>query len=344
VGRTNLKNLGPEELEQFFRDRGEAAFRARQVGRWLYRRDVTDFAAMTDLSLALRGALSECATADRAEVLQEQADAEGCRKFLVGYPDGCSVETVYIPEGSRRTLCVSTQTGCALGCLFCATGRAGPGRDLRAGEIVEQVLRVPTPRPSHVVVMGMGEPLLNVKETLAALRLMTWPYGLGIGPRRITVSTIGIPGGIRELAASGLRVGLAVSLNAATDGLRRDLMPAAHPLAQVLRAAREFAEVTARPVTLEYVQLPGVNDTPRQVGYLVRWARSLPCKVNVIPYNPVHGVSFRTPTDEEFQALTKRLWSEGLRVTARRSRGSSIGAACGQLGAKGRPDDSAGHP
>jgi 23S rRNA (adenine2503-C2)-methyltransferase len=329
--RVNLKDLSPEELEYFFRDLGEAPYRARQLGAWVYRRRVTGFGEMTDLSLDLRARLADVATIEEAALAQELTDDDGCRKFLFRFSDGAYAETVFIPDGGRRAMCISTQTGCALGCRFCATGLAGPGRNLTAGEMGDQVLKAPVAPPTHVVVMGMGEPLLNLESTIRALRILTWPHGLGIGPRRITVSTIGIPDGIRALAAVIPPVGLAISLNAATDTLRRELMPGAHALAQTLDAARDYCRATRRTVTLEYVLLPGVNDTPRQVEYLTRWARSLRSKVNVIQYNPVEGAPYRIATEEELQTFARQIWERGVRVTVRRSRGGSIRAACGQL-------------
>ncbi len=335
--RTNLKDLSPEELELFFQDLGEAPYRARQVGGWMYRRRVIAFGEMTDLSLDLRARLADVAAIEEAALAHDLTADDGCRKFLFRFADGATAEAVFIPDDRRRTMCVSPQTGCALGCRFCATGLAGPGRNLTAGEIVDQVLKAPVPPPTHVVVMGMGEPLLNLEDTIRALRILTWPLGLGIGPRRITISTIGIPDGIRALAAVAPPVGLAISMNAAIDTLRQELMPGAYPLAQTLDAAREFCRATGRSVTLEYVLLPGVNDAPRQIEYLVRWARGLPSKVNVIQYNPVEGAPYRTATEEELQTFARRIWEHGVRVTVRRSRGSSIRAACGQLAGTPRP-------
>jgi 23S rRNA (adenine2503-C2)-methyltransferase len=243
--KTNLKNMSPRRLAQFLEELGERPHRARQLGRWIYRHSLGDFSAMTDLPASLRERLSQVATIGRARLMRDQTARDGCRKFLFQFEDGATAETVLIPEGRRRTMCVSTQTGCSLGCRFCATGHAGPGRDLTSGEIVDQIMQAPVPRPTHVVIMGMGEPLLNLGQTLKALRLMTWPYGLGIGPRRVILSTIGIPDGIRDLTAAGLRIGLAISLNAATDDLRRGLMPAADSIADVLAAARLFARSAA---------------------------------------------------------------------------------------------------
>ncbi len=329
--KTNLKDLSPDELEQFLRDLGEAPYRARQLARWVYRRRATGFGEMSDLSRDLRARLADVSTIRVATPTGEVVADDGCRKFLFRFIDGATAETVFIPDNGRRTICVSTQTGCALGCRFCATGLAGPGRNLTAGEIVDQVLEAPLALPTHVVVMGMGEPLLNLENTLRAVRILTWPHGLGIGPRRITISTVGIPTGIRALAALTPPVGLAISVNAATDTLRKEIMPGAQPLAQIMGAARDFCRATGRTVTLEYVLLPGVNDALRQVEYLGRWARGLDSKVNVIQYNPVEGAAFRTATEEELQTFARRLWERGIRVTVRRSRGSSIQAACGQL-------------
>jgi 23S rRNA (adenine2503-C2)-methyltransferase len=339
AGKIRLKDLIPDELEQFFRDLGEAPYRARQLGAWVYRRRATAFPNMTDLSVDLRTRLTEVATIQGPVLARELVAEDGCRKFLFRFADGATAETVFIPDHGRRAVCISPQTGCALGCRFCATGLAGPGRNLTAGEIVDQILTAPVPLPTHVVVMGMGEPLLNLDSTIRALRILTWPHGLGIGPRRITVSTIGIPDGIRALASVTPPVGLAISINAATDELRRELMPSAHPLARTLDAAREFCRTTRRTVTLEYVLLPDVNNTPRQVEYLARWARGLASKVNIIQYNPVEGAPYRTATEEELQSYARQLWERSIRVTVRRSRGASIRAACGQLAGTLRPTD-----
>ena len=278
---------------------------------------------------------------DRLTILGGRAagrtDADdGVIKLLIEWPDGERVECVMIPDASRRTGCVSTQAGCAMGCGFCASGLGGLGRDLTAGEIVEQLFHLQAAgggRITNVVLMGIGEPLANYDASVAAVRAIVDPDRLGISPRRVTVSTVGLPGQIRRLAAEGVPVTLAISLHAPNDTLRRKLLPAAKTatIAQIVAAAREFYASRKREVTLEYVLLGGVNDTPACANELAQIAGRLRCNVNLIRFNPVEGVGFRPPAEAAVRDFRDRLRGAGVNVHIRASRGAPVSAACGQL-------------
>ena len=336
--RRDLKGMSLAEIERFLTARGEPRYRAEQVAGWVYRRDATGFGDMTNLPLPLREGLAEAATICRTEVIAaERSDADGTEKLLLEYEDGERVETVVLRDDERTTACISTQVGCRLGCSFCATGAMGFVRDLTAAEIVEQALAVrrsiAPERLDNVVFMGMGEPLDNYDETLAAVRIANAPWGLGIGARRITISTAGLVPGILRLAGEGLQIGLAVSLNAPTQRLRSQLMPIAerYPLPALLDALRAYREETGRMVTLEYVLLGEVNDSPEDAGALGRIARELSCKVNVICYNEVPSAAYAPPAERMVERFVKRLRSHCPTVVRRTGRGRDIAAGCGQL-------------
>ncbi|WP_211332009.1 23S rRNA (adenine(2503)-C(2))-methyltransferase RlmN [Inmirania thermothiophila] len=344
-GRTNLLGLDRGGLAAYFAQRGEPAFRAVQLARWVYRRGVTDFAAMTDLSKGLRARLAEEAELTLPEVLAERVSADGTRKWLLRLADGNAVETVFIPEPDRGTLCVSSQVGCVLNCSFCMTARQGFSRNLTAAEIVAQVwlaqqrlggfaIAERSRRPiTNVVLMGMGEPLLNLEAVIPALRLLVDDHGFGLSRRRVTVSTAGVVPGIRRLREAA-PVSLAVSLHATTDALRDRLVPLnrKYPIRELLAACAEYvADDPRRRVTFEYVLLAGVNDAVADAEALVRLLRGIPAKVNLIPFNPFPGAPYRRPAQAAVDRFRDVLLAAGMTAITRRPRGDDIEAACGQL-------------
>lgn len=337
--RIDLRQLSLEELRTAVLAKGLPPFRYRQIARWLYDKGAESLAEMTDLSRELREQLSrDWRIAVPRIAAHVRSSQDGSEKFLFQFEDGAAVESVLMPAEKRITLCISTQVGCTLDCAFCQTGQMGFARNLRSHEILGQILplwrQVRDLRTrTNIVFMGMGEPLHNLREVRAALRVLLDPLGLGFGPKRITVSTAGVVPGIRRLAASGLGVGLGISLNATTDALRRRLMPRAArwTISQLLRSAREYAALTGTRVTLEYVLIRGLNDSPADADRLARLTRRSPFKINLIPYNPGAGEEFVRPEKERVDAFAERLYPQAPTVTVRWSLGGDIAAACGQL-------------
>ena len=341
--RINLLDLDEAGLRAFFESIGERPFRAQQILKWVYHHGVTDFDAMTDLGLALRARLSDIAEVSPPEVLREQRSQDGTVKWLMGRPDGSNaVETVFIPEPGRGTLCVSSQVGCALNCRFCSTATQGFNRNLSTAEIIGQVWRAAERRGherngrrriTNVVMMGMGEPLLNLPAVAPALSLMRDDLGFGLAAKRVTVSTAGVVPGIRALK-DGVDVALAVSLHAPDDDLRTRLVPLnrKYPIAVLLEACRDFLEGQhKRTVTFEYTLMDGVNDHPEHARALVKLLRTLPSKLNLIPFNPFPGTEFRCSSPERIEQFQRIVMEGGLIATVRRTRGEDIDAACGQL-------------
>mgnify|MGYP003800712947 FL=1 len=322
---------------------GEPPFRAPQIWKWAWRHLGTAFADMTNLPRDLRARLGEAFTLAGPVPIAHQGDGEGTEKVLLSLRDRQAIEAVLIREDDRRTVCISTQVGCPGGCPFCATGKMGYVRDLTAGEIAAQVLhfarelRGAGERVTHVVVMGMGEPLLNYDATLRALRNLNDRRGFALGARRVTVSTVGVVPGIVRLAGEGLQVNLAISLHAPDDALRRELVPLAErwPLADVLAAADRYASATGRRVSYEYVLLRGVNDRLDHARALARLLRGRLAHVNLIPFNPAPGLPYRPPDPNTVDAFRRELVLHGVDATVRRSRGVAIQAGCGQL--RGQP-------
>jgi len=343
----SLKDFAPEALRAHFLSQGLPAYRADQVLGWLYRRGVEDPFCMTNLGVDLRRRLARSYRTRPLE-LQRVADSrDGTRKAALVAADGAVVEAVLIPEDGRTTLCLSTQVGCPLACSFCATGAMGFSRNLRTGEIVDQWFRMGELLPAgrritNVVFMGMGEPLLNLRRVIEAVRILLHPKGLALAPRRVTVSTAGVVPGIGVLL-DAVPVNLAVSLHATTDELRSQLVPLNRrfPLERLLGSLRSLPQITSRrPVFFEYTLLRGVNDTPADARRLVSLLREIPAKVNLIPVNPHPGSCHRPPDEEAASRFMGELVRRGLRATLRRSRGTDIEAACGQLsqaGAGGLP-------
>lgn len=347
--RVNLFGLDREGLTAFFADLGEPAFRARQVMRWIYRRGVTDFAAMTDLSLGLRARLPAVAEVRPPAAIHDRISEDGTRKWLlardVDVGADNAVEAVYIPESDRATLCVSSQVGCALDCSFCATGRQGLNRSLGADEIVGQVwLAEHTLRAegrlhgdralTNIVFMGMGEPLANYRNLVPALRILLDDYGFGLSKRRVTVSTSGLVPFMDRLCEE-VDVALAVSLHAPEDALRDELVPInrKYPLAELMAACDRYTAGKDRRahVVYEYVLLAGVNDEPRHADALARLLGARAAKLNLIPFNPFPGAGYERPGPERIRRFQDRLYARGIRTTVRRTRGDDIDAACGQL-------------
>ena len=339
---TNLLGLDRLALQDYFASLGEKAFHARQVLQWVYQRGVTDFSEMTDLRLSLRQTLSECAVIDLPEVARVQRSEDGTRKWLFRLADGNCIETVFIPEEDRGTLCISSQAGCMLTCSFCATARQGFSRNLSASEIIGQLLLADQllksdgsgVRPvSNVVMMGMGEPLLNYDSVVSAMRLMLDDLSFGLSRRRVTLSTAGVVPAIDKLAED-CPVSLAVSLHAVRDSVRDELVPLnrKYPIDTLLGACRRFLRKDSRRrITFEYVMLAGVNDSLADARTLVSLLQGIPSKVNLIPFNPVPGVRYSCSDAGVIDRFRDQLISGGLTTITRKTRGADIAAACGQL-------------
>ncbi|OGT03829.1 MAG: 23S rRNA (adenine(2503)-C(2))-methyltransferase RlmN [Gallionellales bacterium RIFCSPLOWO2_02_60_31] len=370
----NLLDFDVAQLTAWFAEHGEKPFRARQVLRWIYKAGESDFDAMSDLAVSLREKLKQIACVRAPKVMREELSDDGTRKWLLDMGTGNAVETVYIPEGDRGTLCVSTQAGCALDCSFCSTGKQGFNRNLSVAEIIgqlwwanrqlgkdsasdtlprsgrlreEALAALPAPdgsaapcqgrqgnwQISNVVLMGMGEPLLNYDNTVSALRLMLDDHAYGLSRRRVTVSTSGIVPAMDRLRDE-CPVALAVSLHAPNDKLRDELMPInrKYPLKELLAACKRYLEKAPRDfITFEYVLLDGVNDSEQQARELVQLVRDVPCKFNLIPFNPFPQTHYRRSKPEAIRRFRDVLMQADIVVTTRKTRGDDIAAACGQL-------------
>jgi len=340
ASRPSLFGLTRHQLGQVLEERGFPRYRADQIFGWIYGKHHRQPEHMTNLPASLRQTLQEVCDfgLPRVERLLSTPD-QLTHKFVLELTDGARVECVSMRTDKRLTFCLSSQVGCALKCSFCATGLMGLKRNLRTHEIVAQVLLMGDLhrwRDSrfNLVFMGMGEPLANLSPVLDSIRILHDTPGLGLGARRVTVSTSGVVPGIRELAAEGLPVGLAVSLHATTDELRDQLVPINRrwPLRELLSAARDYGRTTGRRVTLEYTLMAGVNDGPEDARRLAEIARGLPSKINLIPYNPVPGLEWKRPTTESMESFVRRLYPVAPSVTLRNTLGGEIWAACGQLG------------
>jgi 23S rRNA (adenine2503-C2)-methyltransferase len=346
---TNLLDLDSAALAHWLGERGQKPFRARQVSRWVHQRLADDFAAMTDLAKPLRELLAAEAEIRAPRVLRDTTAADGTRKWLLDAGNGNAVEAVYIPEHDRGTLCVSSQAGCALDCAFCSTGRQGFNRNLSTGEIVGQLwhanrtlladglsapwIEVGRAPITNVVMGGMGEPLANFDNVVSALKLFLDDNAYGLSRRRVTLSTSGLVPWIDRLRDE-CPVALAVSLHAPTNELRDRLVPInrKHPLAELMAACVRYLERAPRDfVTFEYVMLDGVNDQPAHARALAALVRDVPCKINLIPFNPFAGSGFATTPRERIRAFAGALQEAGIVTTIRRTRGDDIDAACGQL-------------
>jgi len=341
----NLLGMPQGDLEAFFVALGEKPFHARQVMQWIHQRGVTEFDAMTDLSKSLRSGLQESAVVELPQVLAQHDSKDGTVKWLFASGSGQAVESVFIPEPDRGTLCISSQVGCALDCAFCATGAQGFNRNLTAAEIVGQVCHVNQTLPrrsngefavTNVVFMGMGEPLANYRNLVPAIRLLLSDLAYGLSRRKVTVSTSGLVPQIDKLADE-CNVALAVSLHAPNDELRNRLVPInkIHPIAELLEACWRYTEKHAkRFITFEYVMLRGVNDTLQHADELTDLLDGKPAKVNLIPFNPFPDNEFSRSSTATIRQFQERLRKRGMIVTTRKTRGDDIDAACGQLAGK----------
>ncbi|TWT38468.1 23S rRNA (adenine(2503)-C(2))-methyltransferase RlmN [Blastopirellula retiformator] len=333
-----LQTLDLTSLQALVAEWGLPKFRAQQIRSWIVDNRAESFDDMANLPKALRGQLAEKAQLWTTKVARHTTAADGTEKLLLQLHDGGRIECVLLRDGDRRTICISSQVGCAMGCVFCASGLDGVERNLTVGEIIEQMLRLQRLLPvgerlSHIVVMGMGEPLANVDRLLPALDFASAEDGLGISHRRITISTVGLPPAIRRLADRDSRYHLAVSLHAPDDELRNKIVPTNKKVGiqAILDAADHYFDVSGRRLTFEYVLLAELNDQPEHAYRLARLLKGRPALLNIIPYNPVAGLPYRTPSKEaqhEFRAI---LENAGLTVKFRQKKGDKINAACGQL-------------
>ncbi|MFA6903486.1 MAG: 23S rRNA (adenine(2503)-C(2))-methyltransferase RlmN [Gallionellaceae bacterium] len=338
----NLLNFDAQQMADWFATQGEKPFRARQVLRWIHKMGEPDFAAMTDIANSLREKLLQQACVTAPVVQREELSTDGTRKWLLNVGTGNAVETVYIPEAERGTLCVSTQAGCALDCSFCSTGKQGFNRNLSTAEIVGQLWWANREIGkdangnwpiSNVVFMGMGEPLLNFSNTVSALRLMLDDNAYGLSRRRVTVSTSGIVPAMDRLREE-CPVALAVSLHAPNDALRDVLVPVnqKYPLRELLAACNRYLQSAPRDfITFEYVMLAGVNDSEKQARELVALVRDVPCKFNLIPFNPIPQAPYQRSSAEAIRRFRDVLMQADIVTTTRKTRGDDIAGACGQL-------------
>jgi 23S rRNA (adenine2503-C2)-methyltransferase len=338
MNKINIKNLCPEELEDLVSSFGEEPYRARQIGKWIYRKDADSFDQMTDLPKRFIETLNDSFLLQQSLVpLDERLSSDGTKKYLFQLSDGKKIESVLIPEKSRYTLCISTQVGCALGCTFCLTGRVGKIRDLKASEIIDQYLLVNKFNSrciTNVVFMGMGEPLDNLGNTVRAIKTFTHEDFVGISPKKITVSTSGLAPQIRELGKQ-ISVNLSVSLNAPLDELRNKIMPInrRYPIAALINASREFPMPNRKALTFEYVLIKGLNDSDEIARTLGELLKGIRCKVNLIPFNEAFPLPYETPSSDRVFSFQDILISYGINARIRKNRGRDILGACGQLAA-----------
>jgi len=337
--RTNaLLGLTPSEFTRAVGELGEPGYRAEQVLQWVYRHGVAAFDQMSNLPRRFRDTLAQTLTIYQSQIICRRDSTDGTIKLLLQWPDGASSECVLIPEARRRTACVSTQVGCPAGCVFCASGIGGLQRNLTAAEIIEQAMRIRDlcdagTRLSNVVFMGLGEPLANYDATLGAIRAINAGWGMDIGARKITVSTVGLPSRISALADEQLQITLALSLHAPNDALRREIIPWAQrvDLDELVAACDYYFKRTGREVTLEYILLAGVNDAAHHAEELANLSKRMRSNINLIRYNPVEGLPFARPDNDQAQLFLEVLRDRGVSAHLRKSRGLDVTAACGQL-------------
>jgi len=355
--KLNLKGLSLEELEEFVLETNEKKYKAKQLFIWVYKKGETDFLKMTNLSKEFRKRLKENFWISQMKKVKTEKSKDGStEKFLFELEDKEKIESVLIREGKRVTVCLSTQVGCALNCSFCATGKMGFKRNLSAGEIVDQIIQikkylsdrqsldpygdvVKTLRASHkekithIVIMGMGEPLLNYKNTLKAIKIIHSELGLGFSVKKITLSTSGIVPEIYKLAEEGLKIKLSLSLNSPFDQKRELLMPInkKYPIKEILKAVKHYAKKTDQRITIEYVLIKDINDSKEDALKLSEIGRGIPCKINLIAYNEVEGLGFEKPDEKKVTDFKDILYPRCPAVTVRKSKGEDIKAACGQL-------------
>lgn len=345
MNRLDIKQQSAEQIAMFLEEHGEKKFRAAQIHDWIWKKNVSSFDEMSNISAATRELLSANFTFQQIQLVAKQESGDGTIKFGFSLQSGQMVEGVLIPSGDRTTACISSQAGCNVGCTFCATAKLGFLRNLTAAEIYEQVFiinqyseQIHGHKLSNIVYMGMGEPLLNYTNVLKSIDLVTTDKGLEMSPKRITVSTSGIARGIRRLADDGVKFNLALSLHAATDKKRTELMPINEvtDLAEIIESISYFVQKTGSRPTFEYLMLGGFNDTIDDARALALFCRNFPSKVNLIEYNPVEGDSFKRSDPADIDAFVRYLESKNMLVHVRRSRGKDIDAACGQLANKNK--------
>jgi 23S rRNA (adenine2503-C2)-methyltransferase len=349
--RPLIKSLSLEELSERLRALGQPAYRAKQVMQWIYGKRAKSFAEMSDLPAGLREQLAANLSFSGLDPIRTLGSLDTTLKYLFKLDDGALIEAVLIPASpalygdasDRRTLCISTQVGCAYGCKFCASGLDGWSRNLQPGEIVDQILRVEElcgERINNIVFMGMGEPLANYPNLMKAITIINAPWGVGLGARHITISTSGLAPQIQQLAEQPLQVRLAISLHGATDEVRSQIMPVnrKYPLATLLEACAYYTERKKQWLTFEYILIDGVNDRPEDAAALARIARKVKAKVNCIPYNRVEGLQWERPSEDRQDAFMAILTAARIPATIRREKGHDIAAACGQLRRQTLPD------
>ncbi len=335
--KINIKNLSIEELTRQILELGEQSYRAAQLLKWLYQKGASSFFEMSDISTELRALLDERYDITSLQQVESvRSSIDGSQKFLLETPDGSLIEAVLMEARGIRTICISSQIGCSLGCLFCRTGDGGFERNLESDEILNQILffkagHLERNRRFNIVFMGMGEPFLNLENIEKSIEILNAIDGFALGEKRITISTIGFPEAILTLSETELKFGLAVSLNATTDSVRKKIMPAADDIAPTLAAAEEFARARKTRVTLEYVLISEVNDDPSDARRLAELTHGKPFKINIIPFNKWAGCPYESPAEETLERFVRILLPKAPAVTVRRSQGGDINAACGQL-------------
>ncbi|NCX93957.1 MAG: 23S rRNA (adenine(2503)-C(2))-methyltransferase RlmN [Gammaproteobacteria bacterium] len=341
--KVNLLNFDQAGLTQFFAELGESPFRAKQVLKWIHARGVTDFALMTDLSKALREKLAEIAEVRVPKVVLRKPSSDGTMKWLLAFPDGNSIETVFIPETNRGTLCVSSQVGCMLTCTFCSTGKQGFNRNLKTSEIIGQLWVAARELSqngaehdravTNIVMMGMGEPLLNFDQVIPAMNLMIDPHAYGLSKRKVTLSTSGVVPEIYRLKQE-CPISLAVSLHAPNDELRSEIVPInrKYPLQDLMKACKDYVDKDPhKSITFEYVMLQEVNDSLEHAKELIELVKDVPCKINLIPFNPFPGTEYVRSSNNRIYRFFEELNAAGIVTTVRKTRGDDVDAACGQL-------------
>ena len=339
--KIDLKNLRPSELVEFLGSFGKERYRSIQILRWLYQKGVESFDEMTNLSKRFRQELSQIGFISTLSTLNMEQARDGTKKFLFQLKDGNRIESVLIPDKTRLTLCLSTQVGCALGCRFCLTGKIGWKRDLMVSEILNQILAVRKMLPektsiTNIVLMGMGEPLANYKNTLKAIESMAHPDAFKFSSRKITLSTVGLLPELEQLAEEKISFRLAISLNASEEETRSDLMPVnrRYPLNKILALCKKFPLRPRTRITFEYVMVEGINDSSQDAKRLLKILRGIPSKVNLIPLNEAPEIPFKKTSEEKIKRFQEILLEGGLTAIVRTSKGREISAACGQLQAK----------
>lgn len=334
----DLRSLNLTEMEDLAEGLNIQRYRGKQIFHWVYGKAVDSIDSMTNLSKETRLKLAQKAFISKLEVIKRQFSVDGTEKFLFALEDGHSVESVLIPDDDRLTICISTQVGCGMGCAFCLTAKSGLERNLKCSEIINQFISARRALPegkriTNIVIMGMGEPLANFNNLIKAIEILTNTLGVNIGTGRITVSTSGLIPGIKKLGASGLNVNLAISLNASTDEQRNIIMPInkKYPLNDLIKTCREFPLKQRKKISIEYVLLEGLNNSPEDARRVARLLKGLRCKINLIPFNEFPGSEFKRPSESSVLTFQEILVNQHYSVFIRKSRGADILAACGQL-------------